>query len=245
MVLCWKLGAAFLLAIALGAIACSPSHAPDYWPLQVAGIDVRRSRIAFAANSATVNWGDDAEVFRKTVLARGRDDERLVIIGMSLPGEQSVHNGVPLGYLRAQAVKPLFDALPAERIEVESRDSTDATPDAPMIRLEWRAVIAPVFIAESMPLSFNYGSAIPITSDQIDALKQALNTGAPGQRLEITVRYFEGESEVLARARGEAVQALLQPTIATNRTVINVRAEAAWPYGPQPGELTAFRWINP
>lgn len=195
-------------------------------------------------NDAEVRWGHDVSVLKKLVLERGKVDEKLVVIGLFRPQEHANNNGINLGYLRANAAKALFAELPAERLDVESMKSTETRPDAPLIRLEWRAVIAPIFAAPQFPLAFASGSAIPITSDQLGAFLEALGTGMSDQRLEITIRYFADETEALAQQRAEAVQRLLEPTVAVNRTIVLLRKEGPWPFGDKPGELTQFRWIQ-
>lgn len=227
-------------------VGCTESSQPlsAVWPQQLSALEVQQTQIAFAMNDTQVRWGPDVLALKKLVLARGKADEKLVVIGLFRPQERATHQGIDLGYLRANAAKALFAELPAERIDVESMKSTDTRPDAPLIRLEWRAVIAPIFPAPQFPLAFAAGSAIPITSEQLGAFVEALGTGMPDQRLEITIRYFADETEELAQQRAAAVQQLLEPAIAADRTLVLLRREGAWPYGDKPGELTQFRWIQ-
>ena len=240
----WR--AALLLLLALSGAGCGESGQVTAlsWPAERATLDVQQSQIAFANNDVQARWGPDVDELRRLVLARGKADEKLVIIGLFRPQESVTHNGINLGYMRAQAARTLFSDLPVERIDVEAMKSNDNHPNAPLIRLEWRAVIAPVFPATPYPLAFAFGSAAPITSEQIEAFKHALNTGMPNQRLEITIRYFEGEDEALARERGQAVQKLLEPVIDAKRTLVVLRSEGTWPFGEGTGELTQFRWLD-
>jgi outer membrane protein OmpA-like peptidoglycan-associated protein len=186
--------------------------------------------------------------FKADILRQGRPDQALEITGLAFSDERNNTN-FSLEALRAQEVANLFvDDLVEERVKVNNRRvARDVVPAADIkfvaAEFNWVALIAPMAITSPPPpLVFDYNASAAIVGPGFPAMKAALNTGAADQILEITGRWYDGETESIGLARAKSVQVLLSDLVTPERTVLIAQKAGAAPAAPF--EAAMFRWTG-